>query len=280
MTETHDSRPKQATPEASLTRLIGIMAKLRDPETGCPWDQVQDFRSIAPYTIEEAYEVADAIERNDINDLKEELGDLLLQVVFHTRMAEELDAFTFFDVATAISDKMVRRHPHVFDQESNPQESGGQTKAWEAQKEQERRLKAQKAGTTTSVLDGIARNIPSITRAFKLQKRAATVGFDWDNLDPVLDKIDEELGELRAEITSNATKDALEAELGDLLFSVVNLARHLALDPDRALRRTNDKFEHRFKNVEHSLEVDGLAPADASLLELEERWQEAKKIDR
>ncbi|WP_354506675.1 nucleoside triphosphate pyrophosphohydrolase [Limibacillus sp. MBR-115] len=267
------------SPEATLARLINIMARLRNPESGCPWDMAQTFRSIAPYTVEEAYEVADAISRNDISDLKEELGDLLLQVVFHARMAEELGEFSFADVATAISDKMERRHPHVFGDDKTINDPSGQTTAWEAHKEEERRSKANRNGETTSLLDGIATNLPSVTRALKLQKRAATIGFDWDNLDPVLEKIDEELHELRTELSRNGPKDHLEAELGDLMFAVVNLARHLGLDPESALRRTNEKFERRFKFIERSLENSGMGLADASLTDLENRWQEAKKTE-
>ncbi len=279
MTESSNANTVAMPPEAPLIRLIEIMARLRDPEFGCPWDIVQTFRSIAPYTIEEAYEVADAISRNDFADLKEELGDLLLQVVFHARMAEELGEFSFADVAAAISDKMERRHPHVFGDDKTINDPSGQTTAWEAQKEEERRSKANRNGKTASLLDGIATNLPSVTRALKLQKRAATIGFDWDNIDPVLEKIDEELHELRSEVSRNGSKEDLEAELGDLMFAVVNLARHLALDPESALRRTNDKFEQRFKFIERSLENAGMDLADASLTDLEHRWQEAKKTE-
>ncbi|MBB3065650.1 nucleoside triphosphate pyrophosphohydrolase [Limibacillus halophilus] len=279
MTESPNANMPAISPEATLARLINIMARLRNPESGCPWDIAQTFRSIAPYTVEEAYEVADAISRNDISDLKEELGDLLLQVVFHARMAEELGEFSFADVATAISDKMERRHPHVFGDDKTINDSSGQTMAWEAQKEEERRTKADRNGKASSLLDGIATNLPSVTRALKLQKRAATIGFDWDNLDPVLEKIDEELHELRTELSRNGSKDHLEAELGDLMFAVVNLARHLALDPESALRRTNEKFEQRFKFIERSLENAGMRLADASLTDLENRWQEAKKTE-
>jgi ATP diphosphatase len=225
-------------PGQEITRLLGIMARLRDPAGGCPWDQVQDFATIAPYTIEEAYEVADAASRRDMPALKDELGDLLFQVVYHARMAEEAGAFSFTDVAAAIADKMLRRHPHVFGDEA-ARAAGAHTEAWEAQKEAERRAAAQEG-----VLAGVPAALPALTHAEKLTKRAARVGFDWPNAGTVLDKLDEEVAELRAEL-AEADPDRLEDELGDMLFVLANLARKLHLDPEAALRRANAKFTRR-----------------------------------
>ena len=258
-----------------LRRLLDIMRRLRDPDSGCPWDVEQDFRSIAPYTVEEAYEVADAIERGDLDDLRDELGDLLLQVVFHSRMAEEAGHFDFADVASTISDKMVRRHPHVF-AEAQERNAESQTKAWEEQKAEERAAKAAKQGRDASVLEGVSGAMPPITRALKLQKRAARVGFDWPEAGQVIDKIDEELTELKAEIANGADAERLEDELGDLLFAVANLARHLKIDPDAALRRTNAKFERRFQKIEAALAAQDRDVSSAGLAELEALWQEAK----
>jgi ATP diphosphatase len=261
--------------ERNIDRLIAIMARLRHPTEGCPWDVEQDFRSIAPYTVEEAYEVADAIERDDRDALREELGDLLLQVVFHARMAEEERSFDFEDVAGAIADKLVRRHPHVFDRENH--EPGTSLRdSWEGQKAEERARKAQTRGTAPSLLDDVPPTLPAVTRAEKLQKRAARGGFDWPTIGPVLDKIDEELAELRAEIEAGGAPDRLADEVGDLLFSCVNLARHLKVDPEFALRGTNAKFEHRFRFVEDSLRAEGIAWDTVALDELEARWQRAK----
>ena len=251
------------------------MRRLRDPQSGCPWDVEQDFRSIAPYTIEEAYEVADAIEREDYEELRDELGDLLLQVVFHARMAEEAGFFEFAAVARAIGDKMVRRHPHVF-AEAHERDAESQTKAWEAQNAEERAAKAESEGRRSSVLDGVSAALPPVTRALKLQKRAARVGFDWPEAREVFDKIDEEITEIKEEISSANRPDALEDEIGDLLFAVTNLARHLSVDPETALRRTNAKFESRFHEIERCLAADGRRPEDCSLEELEQLWQDAK----
>jgi MazG family protein len=270
---TVDSLPKDP-----LERLLAVMAWLRDRQHGCPWDIDQTFRTIAPYTIEEAYEVADAIERDDMTALKEELGDLLLQVVYHSQMASEMPpevgAFRFEDVAAAIADKMVDRHPHVFG-DLKIADADAQTVSWEARKAAER---AKKGGEQPAgALDGVARALPALLRAEKIQKRAARVGFDWKTIGPVIDKIEEELGELRAEIEAGKTDPArVTDELGDVLFAVANLARHCKVDPEAALRSTNDKFEKRFRYVEQQLAVRGTKPAEATLEEMEDLWQEAK----
>lgn len=243
----------------AIERLTGIMARLRDPQTGCPWDVEQTFRTIAPYTVEEAYEVADACERGDLTALKDELGDLLLQVVFHTRMAEEAGAFDLCQVAEAISDKMVRRHPHVF---GNAPREGGHGK-WEAIKAEERANDADQ-----SALAGVALALPALLRAEKLQKRAARVGFDWPDSAGPRAKIIEEL----EEIEGAGDADAVEEEIGDLLFAVANFARHLNVDPELALRRANAKFERRFRAMEERGTL-----ADLSLGQLETLWEEAKR---
>jgi MazG family protein len=254
------------------------MAWLRDRQHGCPWDIDQTFRTIAPYTIEEAYEVADAIERNDMPALKEELGDLLLQVVYHSQMASEMPAeagaFRFDDVAAAIADKMIDRHPHVFG-DLKIADADAQTISWEARKAAERAKKGGKQ--PAGALDGVARALPALLRAEKIQKRAARVGFDWKTIGPVIDKIEEELGELRAEIEAGKIDPArVTDELGDVLFAVANLARHCKVDPEAALRSTNDKFERRFRYVEQQLAARGKKPADATLEQMEDLWQEAK----
>lgn len=248
------------------------MARLRDPETGCPWDIKQSFSSIAPYTVEEAYEVMDAIEREDWNELRQELGDLLLQVVFHARMAEERGLFSFGDVVEAIADKLVRRHPHVFGETAYADESE-QHAAWEAHKAAERCEKGEGAG----VLDGVAHSLPALTRAVKLQKRAARVGFDWHDPEPVIAKIHEEIEEVRAEMVEGAPRERLEAEVGDLIFAVTNLARHVGIDPEVALRGTNGRFESRFRHIEKRLAGQDRRPEDCTLDELEALWVEAKK---
>jgi len=255
-----------------MQRLKAVMACLRDRTRGCPWDLEQSFATIAPYTLEEAYEVADAIQRNDLGDLREELGDLLLQVVYHAQMAREADAFDFNAVACGIAEKMIDRHPHVFG-DARIADAAHQTVSWEQQKAAERAAK----GSRT--LDGVALALPALIRAEKLQKRAARVGFDWGRPEPVLDKIAEEIGEFRAELKSEATADRLADELGDILFAVVNLARHCGVDPEAALRSTNAKFERRFRYIEDSLDKVGRRPADASLDEMEVLWIEAKKSD-
>ncbi|MEA2850940.1 MAG: nucleoside triphosphate diphosphatase [Rhodospirillaceae bacterium] len=265
----------ESLPREPMARLLAVMAWLRDRQHGCPWDVEQTYRTIAPYTIEEAYEVADAIDRDDLGALKEELGDLLLQVVYHAQMAHESGAFGFADVASAIADKMVDRHPHVFG-DARVATAEAQTVSWEARKAIERAAKragAEPAGT----LDGVARALPALLRAEKIQKRAARVGFDWKQTGPVIDKIDEELGELRAELEAGDVDQArLTDELGDVLFAVANLARHCKIDPEAALRATNDKFERRFRHIERRLAEAGRKPADATLEEMEALWQEAK----
>jgi nucleoside triphosphate diphosphatase len=261
---------------ANIDRLLAIMARLRDPETGCPWDIEQSFETIAPYTIEEAYEVADAIERGDRPGLRDELGDLLLQVVFHARMAEEEGAFAFDDVAGAIVDKMVRRHPHVF----GAADASDVRETWESLKAIERAQKAADVGRTAGVLDDVPRVLPALMRAEKLQKRAARTGFDWPDLTPALAKIDEELDELRAEIDNDGGAQRLEDEMGDVLFACVNLARHLGVDPETALRGTNARFESRFRSIEAALAARGLAPDDVDLAELERLWLAAKHVEQ
>src|SRR5690242_21192305 len=263
------------TASPDLPRLLDIMAKLRHPEQGCPWDLEQNFATIAPYTIEEAYEVAEAAERGEPEALKDELGDLLLQVVFHSRIAEEACQFDFNDVARGIADKMIRRHPHVFG-DVEVDGSAAQTVAWEAQKAEERRAKAAAAGRPESALDGVGLGLPALTRAEKLQKRAARVGFDWPSVARVFDKIAEEIGELRAEIDQGAPPERLSEELGDLLFAVVNLSRKLAIDPEQALRNANRKFERRFHAVEQRLAARGKPAGEASLDEMEAEWQRVK----
>ena len=263
-------------PDASqLARLLDIMARLRDPAGGCPWDLEQSFATIAPYTIEEAYEVAEAAESGDIAALRDELGDLLMQVVFHARMAEEAGHFAFDDVARAIAEKMIRRHPHVF-ADARVSGSAAQTQAWEEQKAGERRAQAAAAGRTESALDGVGLGLPALTRAEKLQKRAARVGFDWSEAPPIFDKIAEEIDELRREMDDGGAPERLEDELGDLLFAVTNLARHLKLDPEQALRRASRKFERRFRQVEERLAAAGIAPAEAGLDRMEAEWRRVK----
>jgi ATP diphosphatase len=270
------TRPTAETlPKDPLARLLAVMAWLRDRRHGCPWDMDQTFRTIAPYTIEEAYEVADAIERDDMPALKEELGDLLLQVVYHSQMASEAGAFRFEDVAAAIAEKMVDRHPHVFG-DLKIADADAQTVSWEARKAAERAKK--KGGEQPAgALDGVARALPALLRAEKIQKRAARVGFDWKTIGPVIDKIEEELAEFRSEIEAGKTDPArVTDELGDVLFAVANLARHCRVDPEAALRSTNNKFEKRFRYVEQQLAVRGKKPAEATLEEMEALWQEAK----
>ncbi len=262
---------------AQLTRLLDIMARLRDPETGCPWDVQQSFETIAPYTIEEAYEVADAIAEGDMAGLREELGDLLLQVVFHARIAEEDGAFDFDAVAEAISDKMVRRHPHVFGDAHFMNEAAQRT-SWEALKSAERAAKAARLGRDASVLDGVPSALPALSRSEKLGKRAARVGFEWPDSTGALAKLDEEVAELKVEMDAGAHDQArVTDELGDVLFSVVNVARHLGVDPEAALRHANAKFTRRFQAVESSYAANGEDIAEATLADMEARWQTVKK---
>ena len=260
-------------PDDPLPRLLAIMARLRAPQGGCPWDLAQNYASIAPYTIEEAYEVADAISREDYAALPDELGDLLFQVVYHARMAEEEGRFGFDDVARAIADKMIRRHPHVFG-DADQRSAEAQSQAWEAQKSRERAARAE-----SGVLAGVPVGLPALTRAHKLTARAARVGFDWANAEQVLDKLAEETAELRAELPLADTA-RLADELGDMLFVMANLARKLKLDPEDVLRRANDKFARRFGGVESLLAGQGRTPAEASLDEMEEAWQQVKAAER
>lgn len=265
---------------SNINRLLDIMAALRNPETGCPWDVEQTFRTIAPHTIEEAYEVADAIENGDMASLKDELGDLLFQVVFYARMAEEQGDFNFDQIAGHIADKMIRRHPHVFGDQVI-ETADAQTVNWETMKAAEREAKAAREGRAPSALDGVIPGLPALTRALKLQKRAARVGFDWTRADEILDKIEEEIGELRAELRrAERAPAAVQDELGDLLFALVNLARRLDVDPEAALRGTNAKFDRRFRQVEQWLADDGRSPDRATLEEMEALWVRAKQAER
>ncbi len=265
----------------TLPQLLAVMAALRTPGTGCPWDLKQTFATIAPYTIEEAYEVADAIARDDLPHLKDELGDLLFQVVYHARMAEERHAFAFDDVVDAIATKMIRRHPHVF---GTPEQraAGAGPGFWERAKQAERSSK----DDATGVLDDVPAALPALTRAVKLQNKAAHVGFDWSSLQPVLAKLKEELAELEEEIaargpvsaglTPGAGNDAIEEEFGDLLFVIANVARHLKLDPENALRKANDKFIRRFRYIEARLAETGRSPKQSDLAEMDMLWDESK----
>jgi len=264
------------SPRHTLDDLLAIMARLRDPERGCPWDVQQDFASIAPYTIEEAYEVADAIDRGDFDDLRDELGDLLLQVVFHARMAQEAGHFGFADVAHTISEKMLRRHPHVFG-DVRYDDLAAQKQAWEDIKTAERLAKGE--AHDDSALAGVSRGLPEWKRAQKLQQRAATVGFDWPDAVPVLTKLTEEVDEVRAEFAQGADHARLQDEIGDVLFVMVNLARHAGVDFSRALRHANEKFERRFRHMER-LAADEQRPlAERSLHEQEQLWQRAKQSE-
>jgi nucleoside triphosphate diphosphatase len=271
------------TPSRDIARLIEIMAMLRTPGSGCPWDLAQNFATIAPYTIEEAYEVADAIERGDFEDLKDELGDLLLQVVFHARMAEEAHLFAFGDVVHAITSKLVRRHPHVFG-DAGSLDTAAVNAQWDEIKAQEkaeraaRRAAGSKAARERSIgaLAGVPAALPALTRALKLQDKAGKVGFDWNDPLAVLAKIREETEEIATELASGETSTAQE-EVGDLLFAVVNLARHLDADPEAVLRATNEKFERRFGYIEGALAAAGKTPAQSTLAEMDELWNEAKQ---
>jgi len=272
---------KPPRPSRDIKRLLQIMAALRTPKTGCPWDLEQNFATIAPYTLEEAYEVADAIARENLADLREELGDLLLQVVFHARMAEEDGAFDFGDVVEAITAKLLRRHPHVFGNAK-----GLNAKAveglWERIKSEEKRQKAARsksANGSAGALAGVPVGLPALTRALKLQQKAGKVGFDWNNPLTVLAKIREETDEIRTEIASGGRRKAA-AEVGDLLFAVVNLARHLNIDPEAAVRSTNLKFERRFSAIERALARRGKTPKDSSLQEMDALWNAAKRTER
>ena len=279
MSNNNRKKPKNSDIHGQdIAALLAIMRALRTPETGCPWDLEQDFGTIAPYTIEEAYEVADAIERHDFEDLCDELGDLLLQVVYHAQMAEEVGEFSFSDVVAAICAKMIRRHPHVFGDED--QRNAGQVKGmWEAIKHEERQTKNKKSKNPRiiSTLSGVPATLPPLTRAVKLQEKAARVGFDWKEPAPVFDKVLEELDEVRTELMNPSQPKALEEEVGDLLFAVTNLARHLDINPEVALASTNRKFTCRFAKVEHAILNSGNRVEETSLTRMEELWQQAKK---
>jgi ATP diphosphatase len=261
-----------ASAETELRRLLDIMVALRNPDRGCPWDRQQSFDTIAPYTVEEAYEVADAIARHDLASLPDELGDLLFQVVYHARMAEEAGLFGFADVVRTIADKMVRRHPHVFG-DAAMRDASMQTAAWEAQKSAERATRAE-----NGTLAGVPTGLPALTRAATLTARAARVGFDWPDARAVLDKLDEEIGELCAELSA-ADPMRLADEVGDLLFVLANLARKLDLDPEACLRQANLKFSTRFTKMEQSAERQGKSLSEMSLEEMEENWQKVKRIE-
>ncbi|MGO4565637.1 nucleoside triphosphate pyrophosphohydrolase [Rhizobium sp. 2YAF20] len=272
-------------PSKDISRLVEIMSALRDPVNGCPWDVVQTFESIKPYTIEEAYEVSDAIERRDMGDLCEELGDLLLQVVFHARMAEEAGEFSFGDVVEAITRKMIRRHPHVFaiSEASTP---GAVKKQWEEIKNEEKRERAERRARlgiaedfTSGFLGSVQRSFPALTEAIKLQERAAKVGFDWSAPEPILDKIEEEIDELRVAL-KDGDRAKVSDELGDLIFAVVNIGRYVNADPEQALRGTNTKFRRRFSHIEQTLEAEGETLEGATLERMEDIWQAAKSIER
>lgn len=274
MTKYTESQSLCLDPNGGLPRLLEIMARLRDPKTGCPWDIEQDFKSIAPYTIEEAYEVAEAIEQGDMKELEGELGDLLLQVVYYTQMGQEDGHFNFDSVANKISDKMVHRHPHVFGAENRDKSAQQQVADWEKIKAAERVEKGQGQSRT---LDGVAINLPALTRAVKLQKRAARVGFDWPSALEVLDKITEECAEL-VEAREVLSHEAQVEEYGDLMFVMANLARHLKIDPEEALRKANAKFTRRFEGVETKLADMGKTPHQSTLEEMDALW-DAVKVD-
>jgi ATP diphosphatase len=267
------------TPSRDISRLLEIMAKLRTPDGGCPWDLEQNFATIAPYTIEEAYEVADAIARGDLDDLRDELGDLLLQVVYHARMAEEQDAFSFGDVVEAITRKMIRRHPHVFADKDGKLTPVGVTSAWDRIKAEEKAERAARRSpqpdAATSLLSGIKAGQPALTRAMELQRKASTVGFDWNDPRAVLHKIREEADEIEAALDRGDARELAE-ETGDLLFALVNLARHVGADPDSALRGTNAKFERRFGYIERALAAQGRSLESATLAEMDALWNAAK----
>ena len=273
---------KPPAPSRDISCLLRIMAALRTPETGCPWDLKQDFATIAPFTIEEAHEVADAIARGDMVDLEEELGDLLLQVVFHARMAEERGLFDFGDVVRGITAKMIRRHPHVFARDAQGDAESVRAE-WERIKAEERAEKARRKGEDRSKGDGglladVPATLPALACAVKLQKKAGTVGFDWNDVNAVMNKLHEEVGEVEDELAGERDHDRLEDEIGDVLFVIANLARHLAIDPERALRGTNEKFRRRFRHIEAELDRRGRRLEEAELDEMEALWQAAKDI--
>jgi len=266
--------------EAAIQDLIAVMRRLRNPDGGCPWDVEQTFATIAPYTIEEAYEVAEAIADDDMDQLKDELGDLLFQVIFHSQMAEEAGHFDFHDVAAAVVDKMIRRHPHVFGDQDGIDSAALQTGNWERQKAAERSAKARAAGREPSALDGVTLGLPALLRAIKLQNRAARVGFDWPSPVPVLDKIEEEIAEFKVEVAEGQAPDRMIDEFGDILFVYANLARHYKLDPEAALRQANAKFERRFRRVEALLAAAGKSPEASTLEEMDALWDQVKIEER
>jgi MazG family protein len=274
--------PAEPAPKKTMADLLAVMAALRTPVTGCPWDLEQTFASIAPYTIEEAYEVADAIARGNTADLKEELGDLLLQVVYHAQIADEAGTFTFADVADGITAKMIRRHPHVFGDDAA--RSAGVAKGfWEKIKAEERRAKGQAEPQRKSVLADVPVGMPGMTRAVKLTEKAARVGFDWPDIGPVFDKIREEVAELEVEVANGRAVNngaAIQDEFGDLLFVMANLARHLGIDPEAALRGTNAKFTRRFEGIEDALAKDGRTPAQSGLAEMDALWNQVKAAEK
>ena len=264
----------------SIEQLIEIMQSLRDPDNGCPWDLEQNFQSLIPYTIEEAYEVADAIEQNNLEDIKGELGDLLFQIVFYSQLAKEQNAFDFNDVAQAISEKLIRRHPHVFS-DVKIKSSKEQTTEWEKIKQQEREKKSIKNASELSILDDVSRTLPSLMRSEKLQKRAATEGFDWPDISGVLIKVHEELGEVQQELASQTQdKEKIEEEIGDLFFSCINLSRHAGLDAEQCVRKANLKFERRFRELEKIANKKGLQINEIKIDGLEKLWQEVKSREK
>ncbi len=272
-------------PSKDIARLLDLMAALRDPVSGCPWDVEQTFETIKPYTIEEAYEVADAIERRDLDDLKDELGDLLFQVVFHAQMASEAGEFSFGDVVEAVMTKMIRRHPHVFARSDTKTPEAVKIQ-WDEIKSIEKRERAERRARRGMIEDfkagflgSVQRSQPALTEALKLQERAAKVGFDWSEAEPILDKIEEEIAELREALKADAP-DKVKDELGDLIFALVNIGRHVKADPEQALRGTNTKFRRRFNYIEESLQADKASLEEAPLERMEELWQQAKRLER
>ena len=264
----------------SIQKLIEIMSALRDPKSGCPWDLEQDFQSLIPYTLEEAYEVADAIERGDIDDIKNELGDLLFQIIFYSHLAKEKNEFDFNDVTQAISDKLTRRHPHVF-ADAKVKNATEQTKEWEKIKQQERDTKAENCAVQLSILDDVSRTLPSLMRSEKLQKRAAKDGFDWPHINDVVAKVREELNEVQHELdTEVQNKEKIEDEMGDLFFSCINLSRHAGLDAEQCVRKANLKFERRFRELEKIAINKGLQVNEINTDGLEKLWQEVKSTEK
>ena len=265
---------KKNTSQSGISELLEVMTQLRDPNTGCPWDKEQTFYTISPYTIEEAYEVADAISNGDMDQLEDELGDLLFQVVFYAQISREDGGFDFNDIASRASNKMRQRHPHVFNTQRH-----GELVSWEDEKSNERKARAQKLGVQPSVIDGVATALPALMRAQKLQKRAAREGFDWPNLKPVIAKVHEELNEVREEINSGSPEARLREEVGDLIFACVNLARHLGIDAEVAAQEANKKFERRFRAVENNLVKDGKPLRETELQELDYYWNAVKQSE-